>query len=92
MQLIDKAIYAFCILSYPLFGNILDTSGTSLLKIRTSMNKNSESSPKISVPSRFEWHQDQLSNRQGQYPWIILDNPAKLVIFRGLSLDNDPDG
>ena len=56
------------------------------------MNKNSESSPKISVSSQFEWHQDQLSNRQGQYPWIILDNPAKLVIFRGLSLDNDPDG
>ena len=32
------------------------------------MNKNSESSSKISVPSRFECHQDQLSNRQGQYP------------------------
>ena len=44
------------------------TSETSLLKIRTSMNKNSESSSKISVPSRFECHQDQLSNRQGQYP------------------------
>ena len=45
---------------------------TSLLKIRTPMNKNSEHSSKISEPSWFEWHQDQLSNHQGQYPVIFF--------------------
>ena len=32
------------------------------------MNKETKGSSKISVPSRFECHQVQLSSRQGQYP------------------------
>ena len=46
------------------------------------MNKNSERSSKISEPSRFEWHQDQLSNCQGQYP--VSENLSyELILLKG---------